>query len=427
MSLFINARVMDPLSGLDQHADVLVANETVARIGKSLPLHELRSDSKIIDCKGHVLSPGIVDMRVFIGEPGAEHHETMKSASNAAAAGGVTTLIMMPDTNPVIDDMSLVEFVRQTARSRSLVRVFPTAALSQGLLGVKMTEFGLLSDAGAIAFTDGRSSTLDSQMMSRALTYAKDFGKLIISTNHDLSLGSGVMNAGLNATRLGLSGIPRESEIIPLERDMRLVAMTEGKYHAATLSTSSSVEVIANAKKKNLDVTAGVAIANLCLNELDIGSYRTFFKVLPPLRSEDDRQSMISGIKEGIIDVICSNHDPQDVETKRHPFAEAADGVIGLETLLSASLRLYHTDNVPLMRLLTCLTSAPAERLGLKTGRIQVGAPADMMLFDPDYPWILRKELLHSRSKNTAFEGARFQGKVLKTIVSGKIVFSMDE
>ncbi|MGI9365492.1 MAG: dihydroorotase [Rhizobiaceae bacterium] len=422
--LFVNARVIDPAQNLDIHGDVLVNRGKIAAIGKSLPRDKLNPSCKIVDCNGMVLAPGLVDSRVFIGEPGGEHRETIKSASRAAASGGVTSLVMMPDTNPVIDDVSLVQFVRQTAREKSRIRILPSAALSKEQQGQEMTEFGLLSSAGAVAFTDGRKTVNSAQMMRRALTYAGDFDALIMAATRDRSLGGGVMNAGLNATRMGLPGIPREAEIIPLERDMRLVAMTRGKYHASTISTSTSVEVVSRARDAKLDVSAGVAIANIALNETDIGSYRTFFRVSPPLRSEDDRRAMVEGIRSGAIDLICSNHDPQDVDTKRLPFSEAADGAVGLESLLAASLRLYHSDDVPLMRLLECLSTAPAKRLGLKSGTLKKGAVADMILFDPDLPWILHEDELKSRSRNTAFEGARFQGRVLKTIVEGRTVFS---
>jgi len=332
---------------------------------------------------------------------------------------------MMPDTNPVIDDVALVEFVRRTARETARVRVFPSAALTKGLAGAEMTEIGLLKNAGAVAFTDGRKSIASAQIQRRAMMYASDFEALIIANALDASLaGSGVMNSGANATRMGLRGIPHEAEIIPLERDMRLVAMTGSRYHVATLSAADSIDVIRSSKKSGLDVTAGVAIANLCLNDNDIGSYRTFFRLSPPLRSEDDRQALIEGVRDGAIDVICSNHDPQDVDTKRHPFAEAADGAVGLETLLAATMRLHHSDDVPLMRLLHCLSTGPARRLGLEAGTLADGAPADLVIFDPDYPWVLHEDDLRSRSKNTAFENARFQGRVLKTYVAGRKVFS---
>ena len=424
--LFINARIMDPNQNLDIHGDVLVEKGKIVQLGKNLPRNYLKKSTKVVDCKSKILCPGLIDSRVFIGEPGGEHRETIKSAGKSAAAGGVTSLVMMPDTDPVIDDVSLVQFIRQTAHEKSTIRILPAAALSRGLNGQEMTEFGLLKDAGAIAFTDGRKTVASAQMMRRALTYARDFNGLIMASHRDAALGSGVMNAGTNATRMGLAGIPREAEIIPLERDMRLVAMTKGRYHASTLSTSDSVEVITRAKDQKLDVSAGVAIANLALNETDIGSYRTFFKVSPPLRMEDDRLAMIEGIRSGAIDIICSNHDPHDVDTKRLPFAEAADGAVGLESLLAASLRLYHSSEVPLMRVLECLTTAPARRLGLKCGSLKVGRRADMILFDPDMPWVMKEEELHSRSKNTAFEDAKFEGRVLRTIVGGRTVFKLN-
>jgi dihydroorotase len=424
--LFVNARIMDPSQNLDTHADVLVERGKIAKIGKKLPRKHSKKDFKVIDCKSHILTTGLVDLRTFTGEPGSEHRETIKSASKAAAAGGITSFVMMPDTNPVIDDVALVDFVRQRANEKSKVHILPAAALSKGMAGEEMSEFGLLQEAGAVAFTDGRQTVTSAQMMRRALTYAGDFDGLIMAATRDASLGGGVMNAGFNATRMGLPGIPREAEIIPLERDMRLVAMTKGKYHASTLSTSDSVDVIARAKDKGLNVSAGVAAANIALNENDIGSYRTFLRLSPPLRMEDDRLAMIEGIRNGTIDAIVSNHDPQDVDTKRLPFAEAEDGAVGLESLLAVGLRLYHGNDVPLMRVLECMSSGPAKRLGLKCGTLKVGAPADMILFDPDSPWILREKDLHSRSRNTAFEGSRFQGRVLKTIVSGRTVFSRD-
>ncbi len=424
--LFVNARIIDPSQNMDQHGDVLVTRGRIEKIGKDLPRDNLHKSCKIIECRGLILAPGLVDSRVFIGEPGGEHRETIKTAGKAAASGGVTSLVMMPDTDPVIDDVALVEFVRQTALEKSKIRILPAAALSRGLRGEEMTEFGLLKDAGAVCFTDGRKTVENPQMMRRALTYSRDFDGLIMAATRDSSLGGGVMNAGFNATRMGLPGIPREAEIIPLERDMRLVGMTRGKYHASCLSTSDSVDVIKRAKDNKLNVSAGVAVANLALNETDIGSYRTFFKVSPPLRHEDDRQAMIEGIRTGAIDIICSNHDPQDVDTKRLPFAEAADGAIGLESLFAAALRLHHTDGIPLMRLLECLSTAPARRLSLPCGTLTQGAPADMILFDPDMPWIMEEDRLRSRSKNTAFEGARFQGRILKTIVAGRTVFSRD-
>ena len=423
---FINARVIDPDSDFDGMGEVLVDGETITAMGSVIDKLILKKSAKIIDCKGYILSPGLIDTRVFVGEPGTEYRETIASAAKAAAAGGVTSFVMMPDTSPAIDDVALVEFVRRTATDTADVHVYPTAAVTRALEGPEMTEMGLMAQAGAVAFTDGRNTIESAAVTRRALQYARDFGALIVAATQEKTLaGSGVMHSGANATRMGLAGIPREAELIALERDMRLVGMTGGKYHASTLSAAQSVDVIKQAKEEGLDVSAGVAIANLCLNDNDIGSYRTFFRVSPPLRSEDDRLALVEGVRDGTIDVICSNHDPQDVDTKRHPFAEAADGAVGLETLLAASLRLHHSNDIPLTRLLHCLSTGPAKRLGLPSGRIAAGAPADLILFDPDHPWVISEDDLRSRSKNTAFEGARMMGRVLKTWVSGRKVFSL--
>ncbi|MFD0918041.1 dihydroorotase [Pseudahrensia aquimaris] len=423
---FINARVIDPASGFDGPGEVLVEGDKITAVAKSVDKSSLKKNVKAIDCSGFVLAPGLVDTRVFVGEPGTEYRETIASAAEAAAAGGVTSFVMMPDTDPPIDDVALVEFVRRTATDTAKVHVYPTAAVTRALKGTEMTEMGLLSQAGAVAFTDGRNTIENAAVFRRALQYARDFDALIMATTQEKTLsGSGVMHSGANATRMGLSGIPQEAELIALERDMRLVAMTGGKYHAATLSAAQSLDIVRKAKSDGLDVTAGVAIANLSLNENDIGSYRTFFRVSPPLRGEDDRLALVEGVRDGTIDVICSNHDPQDVDTKRHPFAEAEDGAVGLETLLAASLRLHHSSDIPLTRLLHCLSTGPANRLGLPSGRIAPGAPADLILFDPDHPWVVSEDDLRSRSKNTAFEGARMMGRVLKTWVGGRKVFSL--
>ena len=421
--LFAGGRIVDPSRDFDSVGYVYCEGDKIVWCGKRLDRSVLKPNTDEIDCSNRVLCPGLVDMRVFGGEPGAEHRETISSLSLAAASGGVTSLLMMPDTHPVIDDVSLVEFVRRASRD-ALVSIYPCAAITRDLAGDELTEIGLLGKAGAIAFSDGMHSIRSAQMQRRALTYAKDFGALIIAFAQESSLaGSGVMSSGAMATRLGLPGIPSEAEVIPLERDMRLVSMTGGSYHAATLSASASLEVISQAKSRGLDVTAGVAVANLTLNDHDIGSYRTFFRLSPPLRSESDRLALVEGVRDGTIDVICSNHDPQDADTKRHPFSEAADGAVGLESLLAATLRLHHNDGIPLLRLIDCLSTSPARRLGLPCGTLEPGSPADLLIFDLNEPWVLHEDDLHSRSKNTTFEQATFQGRVVSTYVSGKQVF----
>ncbi|MCX5517479.1 dihydroorotase [Kaistia defluvii] len=420
-----NARVIDPSRKLDARGSVILADGMIVAAGPEADSAAVPDGAEIVDCRGAAVMPGLIDMRVFIGEPGGEHRETFASAGQSAAAGGVTTVIMMPDTDPVIDDVALVDFIARRTRDTALVNVMPMAAVTKGLKGREMTEFGLLQDAGAVGFTDGRHSITNALVLRRALTYARDFGALIMHHPADPDLtGSGVMNEGETATRLGLSGIPKEAEIIMLERDIRLAALTRGRYHAAQISCAESLEIIRRAKKAGLAVSCGVSATHLALNELDIGPYRTFFRLSPPLRSEDDRQAMIEGVADGSIDVIVSSHDPQDVDTKRHPFAEAADGAVGLETLLAATLRLVNNGDVDLLTVARALSTRPAELLGLPGGRLTPGAPADIILVDPAMPWICDGEKLRSRSKNTPFEGARFEGRVLRTIVAGRTVYA---
>ena len=419
-----DARVIDPARKLDARGSVIVADGVIVAAGPEADAMAFPEGAEIVDCRGAAVMPGLIDMRVFIGEPGGEHRETFASAGQAAAAGGVTTVIMMPDTDPVIDDVALVDFIARRTRDTALVNVRPMAAITKGLKGREMTEFGLLREAGAVGFTDGRHSITNALVLRRALTYARDFGALIMHHPADPDLtGSGVMNEGETATRLGLSGIPKEAEIIMLERDIRLAALTRGRYHAAQISCAESLDIIRRAKKAGLAVSCGVSATHLALNELDIGPYRTFFRLSPPLRSEDDRQAMIEGVADGSIDVIVSSHDPQDVDTKRHPFAEAADGAVGLETLLAASLRLVNNGDVDLLTVARALSTRPADLLGLPSGRLSPGAPADIILVDPAMPWICDGEKLNSRSKNTPFEGARFEGRVLRTIVAGRTVY----
>ncbi|MBN9670118.1 dihydroorotase [Roseibium aggregatum] len=418
-----NARVIDPARGLDAPGSVIIADGTILAAGPEAANQGTPYGAEVYDCKGAIACPGLIDLCVSVGEPGAEHRETLASASKAAAAGGVTTICTMPDTDPVIDDPALVDFILRRARDTAIVNVLPLAALTKGLEGKEMAEIGLLQEAGAAAFTNGNRSVKNAQVMRRMMTYARDFGALVIHHTEDPDLAGGVMNAGLNASWKGLSGVPREAEIIMLERDLRLVGMSKSKYHANLISTSDSADVIRLGKSRGLDITAGVSINHLTHNENDIGAYRTFFKMSPPLRDEDDRQAMIAAVADGTIDIICSNHDPQDVETKRHPWAEAEDGAIGLETLLAAALRLHHSGQVDLVTLLGAMTSRPADRLGLETGRLSKGAPADVIVFDPDRPWVLEKSAIRSRSKNSPFEDARFSGRTLRTVVSGKTVF----
>jgi dihydroorotase len=423
-TVFAGARIIDPSRGIDEIGSIIVDQGRIVAAGGGVLNQGAPEGAERIDCGGKAVIPGLVDGRVFIGEPGAEHRETIASASAAAAAGGVTSLVMMPDTNPVIDDVALVDFVLRLARDQSEVRVYPAAAITKGLLGREMTEFGLLGEAGAVAFTDGRHTIASSLVMRRALTYARDFGALVMHETEDAELASGgVMNEGLYASWLGLPGIPREAETIPLQRDLMLAQLTGGRYHAAKISTAMSAAALRRTKDAGVQVTAGVAIHNLALNENDIGEYRTFFRLAPPLRAEEDRLAMIEAVRDGVLDIVVSSHDPQDVDTKRLPFQDAAAGAIGLETLLAVALRLYHSGDLPLLRIVDALSTAPARLFGLEAGSLKPGAPADLALVDLDEPWVVQEAGIRSRSKNTCFEGARLQGRVLQTMVAGRTVF----
>ncbi|HLP69237.1 MAG TPA: dihydroorotase [Rhizobium sp.] len=422
-----NVRIVDPSRSIDEVGTIVVgADGRIVAAGADALNQGDPDGAEVRDCRGLTAVPGLVDARVFTGEPGAEHRETIASASRAAAAGGVTSFIVMPDTDPVIDDIALVEFVRKTARDTALVNVYPAAALTKGLDGVEMTEMGLLQEAGAVAFTNGRHGLHDTQVLRRAMTYAREFSAVIALEAKDKYLGAnGVMNEGLFASWLGLSGAPKEAEIIPLERDLRIATLTRAKYHAAKISVPESAEAIRVARERGANVTCAVSINHLSLNENDIGEYRTFFKLSPPLRSEDDRMAMVEAIADGTVDIIVSSHDPQDVDTKRLPFSDAADGAIGLETMLSAALRLHHSGQVSLMRLIDAMSTRPARIFGLDAGTLKAGAPADITLIDLDEPWLVSKETIVSRSKNTPFEDARFSGRAVSTYVRGRCVHSL--
>jgi len=421
----IHARLIDPETERDELGGVLIEDGLISDIGPHLAKNA-PDGTQIVDCAGHILCPGLIDMLVFTGEPGEEHRETLATASRAAAAGGVTTIISMPNTDPVIDEVALVDFLERRARDTAITNVHVMAAMTKGLKGKEMTEIGLLREAGAIAFTNGRHSVTNAQVMRRLLTYGRDFDALMVHYTEDPDLsGNGVMNEGEVSSRLGLPGIPTLAETLVLARDMRLVSDTDARYHAATISCQDSLDLIRRSKQNKLKVSAGVSINHVTLNENDIGPYRSFCKVRPPLRSEEDRQAMIEGLSDGSIDVIVSAHDPKDAEVKRQPFAEAAYGAIGVETLLPAALRLYHNQEIDLITLLKTMTVNPANILGLKAGRLAVGAPADLTVFDLNTPWIIDRDLLQSRSKNSAFDEAKVEGRVLMTFVGGKQVFQL--
>jgi dihydroorotase len=418
----INASLVDPEKGTQSPGGVLMDNGVIVDFGAHVTRANV-GDAQVIDCGGDVVSPGLIDMRVFVGEPGAERRETIASASKAAAAGGVTTLCVTPDTTPALDSTAVIDFFVRRARDNGEVRFYPVAALTKGLAGHEIAEMGLLGQAGAIAFGNGRTSVRDAQVMRRAMTYSTDFDALVMHVPQDADLAAnGVMNEGERASRLGLAGVPREAEAIMLDRDLRLVAMTGARYHAELVSTTLSIDSMLRARKHGLRVTCGVSINHLTLNENDIGDYRTFLKLMPPLRHEDERMALVEALAIGAIDVIVSDHCGQDVEAKRVPFAEAEPGAIGLETMLAAGLRLVHNGQISLPVLLRAMTVRPAQILGLPQGRFAKGAPADLIRFDPDEPFVVDPAKLFARCKNTPFDEARLQGIVKTTLVAGDIV-----
>jgi len=422
----LDARLVDPASGREGRGSILLRDGAIASVewGAAPATAE---GVRRIDAKGLVLAPGLIDLRAFLGEPGAEFRETLGTGSQAAAAGGVTTIVCRPDTDPPIDDPAIIDFLKRRARDKAIVNVLPSAALTKGLAGREITEFGLLLEAGAVAFSDGAKGLRNPQVMRRAMIYARNFDALIMNHVEDPELrGSGVMNEGEFASRKGLPGIPLEAETVMLERDLRLARATGARYHAAMISCAESAELVRRAKQDGVRVTCGVSINSLTLNENDVGDYRTFCKVSPPLRSEEERLAMVAALAEGVIDVVVSDHDPQDVETKRQPFAEAADGALGIETMLSAALRMVQAGQTDLPQLLAALSARPAALLGLGSGRLSVGAPADLILLDAEAPYVVDKRKLKSRAKNSPFDEARLEGIVQATIVGGRVVYEAE-
>ena len=422
---FLNARLLDPASGLDAPGALLLQGNQIADFGPDLFKDGAPSVDETVDCGGMCLSAGLIDMRVQLREPGAEHKETIESIGDAAVAGGVTTMISLPNTDPVIDDVSVVEFIARRAQEANRAKIRCYGSVTRGTRGMELTEMGLLSEAGALAFTDGNRAIADALVMRRALSYAKGFDLMIMQHPEEPALASeGVMNEGEIATRLGLAGIPTEAETMMVERDLRLVELTGGRYHAGHLSTAQAIEAVRGAKKRGLAVTCDTAPNYFALNETAVGDYRTFAKVSPPLRGEDDRRAVVEGLADGTIDAIASDHTPHDQDSKRLPFDQAEFGAVGLETLLPLTLELYHNGHLPLLDALAKITAAPAALMGLPCGKLQRGAPADLVLFDPDRPWQIDEQKLRSKSKNTPYDERPVQGMVLRTIVEGHTAYA---
>ena len=424
---FINANIIDPYNSLNETGGLIIdENGKIEGVGKKVNTNNIPSREKVIDLKGKHIFPGLVDMRVFVGEPGFEYKENFRTLSEAALSGGVTSVVTMPNTNPVIDNVSIVDFLRRRGRDKSKINIFPTAALTVNTEGENMTEFGLLQGKGIIGFTDGIKTIQNSRIMNRIMNSASDLNSLIIQHAEDAELSKdGMINDGIIATKLGLQGIPVSAELLILERDLTLLEYNNCRYHISQISSASSIEIIRERKSK-VNFSCGVSINNLSLNENDIGDFKTFLKLSPPLRTEEDRNALVQGLVDETIDVIVSDHKPEDEENKRLTFAQAETGASGIETLLPLSLELYHNGSVKLETIIKALTSNPAKILKINKGNLSIGNDADFCIVDINKPWVVRKEKLISKSKNTPIEDKKLQGKVMNTFVNGEELFKAE-
>ena len=424
---FINANIIDPHNSLNEMGGIIIGeNGKIEAIGKKVNTNNIPTREKIIDLNGKYIFPGLVDMRVFVGEPGYEYKENFRTLSEAALSGGVTSVVTMPNTNPVIDNVSIVDFLRLRGKDKSKINIFPTAALTIGTVGENMTEFGLLQSKGIIGFTDGVKTIQNPRIMNRIMNSASDLKSLIIQHAEDAELSKdGMINDGIIATKLGLQGIPISAELLIIERDLTLLEYNDCRYHISQISSANSVDIIRERKTK-VNFSCGVSINNLSLNENDIGDFKTFLKLSPPLRTETDRNALVQGLNDEIIDVIVSDHKPEDEENKRLTFAQAETGASGIETLLPLSLELYHNGSVALETIIKALTSKPAEILKINKGNLSTGNDADFCIVDINKPWVVRKEKLISKSKNTPIEDKKLQGKVISTFVNGEELFKSE-
>ena len=423
---FINANIIDPKNSLNEKGGLIINEEgKIEAVGKKVNKNNIPSREKYVDVKENYIFPGLVDMRVFVGEPGYEYKENFRTLSNAALCGGVTSVVTMPNTNPVIDNVSMVDFLKRRGRDKSKINIFPTASLTKNLEGTNMTEFGLLQKKGIIGFTDGFKTIQNSRLMSRIMSSANDLGSLIMQHAEDSELAEyGMVNDGIISTKLGLQGIPDIAEKIIIERDLTLLEEYNCRYHISQISSAKSIDII-KIKKQSLKFSCGVSINNLSLNENDIGDFKTFLKLSPPLRREEDRLSLVEGLNKKIIDVVVSDHKPEDEEQKRLTFAQAASGSSGIETLLALSLELYHNESIKLETIIQALTSNPAKILKINKGNLDIGNDADFCIVDINKPWIVKKDNLISKSKNTSIDDKKLQGKVTNTFVNGVELFKL--
>ena len=421
----INARIIDPKNQMDEIGGLIIdVNGKIKAVGKKVANGNLPTGAEKIDLKRQILIPGIVDMRVFVGEPGYEYKENFRTLSNAALSGGVTSVVSMPNTSPVIDNVSMVDFLKRRGRDKAKINIYPAASLTKNIEGKQMTEFGLLKRKGIIAFTDGLKTVQNPQVMSRIMNYAGESGALIMQHAEDNILSAGgLIKEGEISTRLGLKGIPSLAEKIIVERDLSFLEEYHCRYHISQISSGKTLSTIKRAKEEGKIFSTGVSINNLSLNENDIGDFRTFLKLSPPLRTEQDRLSLINAIDEGLIEVIVSDHKPEDEESKRLTFAQAATGATGIETLLPLALELFHNDSLKLNKIIASITSNPAKILGIDKGSLQIGRDADLCVVDINKPWVVNKDELLSKSKNTPIENRKLQGQVLKTFIKGEIAY----
>ena len=423
--ILINARIVDPSQKLDELGSIAIdKNGKVKAIGKNVAKKD-HPKAEVIDVKKNLVIPGVVDMKAFVGEPGFEYKENFRTLSQAALAGGVTSIVTMPNTKPIIDNVSMVDFIIRRGRDKSKINLFPCASLTKQMEGKLMTEFGLLSAKGIIGFSDVNKTVQNTETMARIMDYASDIGVLIMQHVEDYELSKNrCINEGEISNRLGISGISSIAEKIIIERDLSLLSEFPCRYHINQISSQKSLEVIKKNKSNGKKFSVGVSINNISLNENDIGDFKTFLKLSPPLRLEEDRKALVQGIKNGLIDVIVSDHTPEDEESKRLPFAQAATGAIGVETLLSLALELYHNESLPLNKIIECLTINPANILKISKGTLKKGSDADICIIDLNKPWIVKAGNLKSKSKNTAIEDKKLQGKVLMTFLNGEKVYS---
>ena len=424
--IFINARIIDPSQNMDEKGSVIVdINGKIKLIGKNVTKKDISPSSEVIDVKNNILIPGIVDMKAFVGEPGYEYKENFRTLSQAALSGGVTSIVTMPNTNPIIDNVSMVDFIIRRGRDKATVNLFPCGALTRKMEGKLMTEFGLLSSKGIVGFSDVKKTVQNTETMARIMNYASDIGVLIMQHPEDYELSkNGCINEGEISNRLGLEGISAIAEKIIIERDLTLLDEFPCRYHINQISSQKSLDVIRKNKIDGKKFSVGVSINNLSLNENDIGDFKTFLKLSPPLRLEDDRKALVQGIEEGLIDVIVSDHTPEDEESKRLPFAQAATGAIGIETMLPLALEMYHNESLELSKIIETLTINPSKVLKINKGSLKKGSDADICIFDLDAPWVVKADKLKSKSKNTAIENRKLQGKIIMTFLNGELVFN---